>query len=214
MKKIIFLLSLLTGITLSAQDTTNTKFMTAMKKSVAMLDTAKTKSGLQQSLNGFERVAGAAKTEWLPKYYMAYCYLLMSYTDAVSMTDDYCDKADAQLHLADSLSPNNSEIYTLKALAASARIRVSPMSRGAQYGGQSAALTAKAKELDPKNPRPYFLDGQGKYYTPAAFGGGKDKAKPLFEEAIKKYGEFTPYSVVSPHWGKEKAQQMLDECNK
>lgn len=212
MKKFLLLLVVVFGV--SAVHAQNKKFVAAMEKNIAMLDTSKTKEQFQQCFNNFERISNAEKGEWLPKYYMAYCSLMMSYGDETSKTDDYCDKADQLLVLADSLSPNNSEIYTLRSLSASARIRVNPMARGAKYGQLSGTLLAKAKELDANNPRAYLLDGQGKFYTPPAFGGGKDKAKPILEEAVKKFAAFKPASTIAPNWGEARAKQMLEACNK
>jgi hypothetical protein len=53
-----------------------------------------------------------------------------------------------------------------------------------------------------------------KFYTPPAFGGGKDKAQPLFEEAIKRYKAFKPANSIMPTWGEKKAEEMLAECKK
>lgn len=197
-----------------AQTDTTSKFYLAMKKQVAMIDTARTLPTYQQAYNGFERISNAEKKEWLPGYYMAYCLIMESYMDDSKKTDDYCDKATNLLNRADSLSPDNSEILVLRALCASARIRVNPMSRGAKYGKESNEWLAKAEKADSLNPRIYLLRGQGLYYTPAAFGGGKDKAQPVLEESLRKYDAFKPASGIHPNWGRPRAVQMLDECKK
>jgi len=212
MKKTIVLLAFLLAAGISqAQDK---KFTAAMEKQLAAMDSSKTKEQFQASFNAFERIGNAEKNEWLPKYYMAFCSLMMGYMDDTRKTDDYCDKADQLLALADSLSPNNSEIYALRSMSASARIRVSPMTRGAKYGQESGVLLAKAKELDASNPRVYLLEGQGLFYTPPAFGGGKDKAQPVLEDAVKKYEAFRPASSIHPAWGLPRAKKMLEECRK
>jgi hypothetical protein len=191
------------------------KYVTAMEKNVAILDTTGSMNGYQQAANSFERVANAEKKEWLPSYYIAFCNVMMAGIESKGdMVDAYCDKADRYLDIADSLSPNNSEVYTLKALVNSMRIKVNPMGRGAKYGTESGMNTSKAKELDPTNPRPYLLEGQGKMYTPPAFGGGKDKAVPILEEAVKKFEAFKPASKIAPHWGEAHAKKMLEECKK
>ena len=66
-------------------------------------------------------------------------------------------------------------------------------------------------KFNKKNPRPYFLDGQSKYYTPAAFGGGLDIALPLLEKSLKYYDEFEakPYW---PDWGKEDCKFLYDKA--
>lgn len=185
-----------------------------MEKNLKMMDTCRSIPAYQQTANAFERIAGAEKKEWLPPYYTALCNAFMASMSSGDKIDEYCDIADKYANKADSLSPNNSEVYALRSLICSQRIGVNPMMRGAKFGGKSAELNAKSKELDPTNPRPALLAGQGKFYTPPQFGGGKDKALPLIEEAVKKYEAFKPASTISPVWGKERAKQLLDECNK
>jgi hypothetical protein len=220
MKKIFFFAIILFSVTVVAQtsDTTkkamNPKFVAAMQKQVDILDTAFNPVVLQNCYNAIERISNAEKGEWLPDYYMAYCLIMQSYSAETSQVDDYCDKADQLIKRADSLSPKNSELYVLHSMSAGARIVVSPMKRGAKFGKISSAYLDTAQTLDANNPRIYLMRGQGYYYTPPAFGGGKDKAKPVFEDAITKYGTFIPPSTIHPHWGKARAQQLLDDCNK
>ncbi|MFI5150334.1 MAG: tetratricopeptide repeat protein [Bacteroidia bacterium] len=198
-------------LTVSAQ---NKRFTASMEKNIKMMDTCKSAPSYQQVANGFERIANAEKKEWLPSYYASLCHVFMATSMTGDKIDEYCDIAERFATKADSLSPNNSEIYALKALIYSSRIGVNPMLRGAKFGGMSGEASAKAKELDPSNPRPYLLQAQGKYYTPPQFGGGKDKALPLFEEAVKKYDAFKLISPINPNWGKERAKMLLEECQK
>ena len=157
MKKILSTLILL-SVTVFAFSQ-NPKYVAAMEKNITVLDTTRDAIQLQNLANNFERIANAEKAEWLPNYYIAYCYVNMTYAAKGDQIDTYCDKAEKFLHLADSISPNNSEIYTLKAQIASARISVNPMSRGQKYGTISGDFREKAKELDKTNPRPYYLEG-------------------------------------------------------
>ncbi len=99
-------------------------------------------------------------------------------------------------------------------MIASAHMMVDPQSRYMQYGAASAESMKDAQELDPTNPRPVYLEAQAKFYTPAAFGGGKDVAKPLFEKAIKMFDTFKPATELHPSWGKSAAQYFLAMANK
>jgi hypothetical protein len=179
-----------------------------------MMDTCTKISSYQQTANAFERIANAEKKEWLPSYYAALCNAFMASLSSGDKIDEYCDISEKFAGKADSLSPNNSEVYALRSLIYSQRIGVNPMLRGAKFGGRSGEMNAKAKELDPANPRPYLLDAQGKFYTPAQFGGGKERALPLFEEAVKKFEAFKAASTIAPDWGKQRANMLLDECRK
>ena len=212
MKKILSLAAIL-SITLftSAQ---NKKYIAAMEKNVIALDTTRDGLQLQNLANNFERISSAEKTEWLPSYYAAYCYVNMTYSTKGDQIDTYCDRAEKFIKVADSISPNNSEVYTMKAQIASARISVNPMSRGQKYGMESAELREKAKEFDKTNPRPYYLEGTGYFYTPAMFGGGKDKAKPVFQKALEMYETFKPASSIAPNWGKNSCNYFIKECDK
>jgi hypothetical protein len=211
MKKLLILTTLMAGsLSSSAQ---NQKYINAMEKNIATLDTTRDAAALQNLANNFERIASAEKSEWLPNYYTAYCYCNMTYSVKGDQIDVYCDKAESFLKKCDSINPNNSEIYTLKAQIASARIGVNPMSRGQKFGTLSAELREKAKELDKTNPRPYYLEGTAYFYTPPMFGGGKDKAKPAFEKALKLYDTFKPASSISPNWGKRSTEYFLKKCD-
>jgi hypothetical protein len=211
MKKLFFLTTLVAAcLSTTAQ---NKRYINAMEQNIAALDTTRDAAKLQNLANNFERIAGAEKGEWLPNYYTAYCYVNMTYSVKGDQIDTYCDKAEWFLNKADSVMPNNSEIYTLKSQIASARISVNPMSRGQKYGTLSGELRDKAKELDKTNPRPYYLEGTAYFYTPPMFGGGKDKAKPSFEKALKLYETFTPASTIAPNWGKKSTEYFLKKCD-
>ena len=211
MKKIIIIIALI-GIN-NISNAQNPKYIATMEKNIAVLDTTRNNEQLQSLENTFERIASAEKTEWLPAYYAAYCNVNMTYNVKGNMIDTYCDKAETFINKADSISPNNSEIYALKAQIASARISVNPMIRGQKYGTQAGELRQKAKDLDKTNPRPYYLDGMAYFYTPAAFGGGKDKAKPAYVKALELFETFKPASSIAPHWGKKSAEYFLKKCS-
>jgi hypothetical protein len=94
----------------------------------------------------------------------------------------------------------------------SARIGVDPMSRGMKFGMEASKLLTQAKEKNPANPRIYLLMGQNKFYTPEAFGGGKKAAAEYFTLAVEKFAAFKPVDELSPTWGLESAQKMLEQC--
>ena len=216
--RILLSASLLLTLTISAQldtlPTAKSKYVVGMEKQVTILDTAFTPATMIKCYNSFERIANVEKGEWLPNYYMAYCLVMQAYQVESSQVDGYCDRANSLLDRADSLKGDASEIFVLRAMAASARIMVDPRSRGAKYGMMSSTLLDSAQVHNANNPRIPLTRGSGVFYTPPMFGGGKNKAKPLFEDSIKKYETFVPVSTIAPHWGKFRAQQMLNECNK
>jgi len=211
MKKLI-LLSILLISALSTQAQEDDKFTRTMKSILSYLDTAQTKSTYQKSANKLERIAEAEKDEWLAYYWAAYCnVMLMNYEEDQDKGKQLLDKTDVFLLKADSLSPNNSEIYVLRGWWYSSQMRFggSPM----KYGPLSGQAMDKAIELDGNNPRAYTMKAIGVFYTPSAFGGGKDKAKPIFETALKKFETFLPASEIHPDWGEEFTLEMYKKCD-
>ena len=203
---LLFAFSVVTGI--YADD----KYEKAVKKNLEKMDTCRTAADYMAVANAFERIALAENNKWLPYYYASLNYVLASYSDSSSSQKDlYLDKADRFINAADSLVPNNSEIYTLKGMIAQARMQVDPMSRWQKYGGEAQFNFQKAMEADSLNPRPEYLIGVGVFYTPKHFGGGPDKAKPILENSLRKYGLFVPASDLMPRWGKQMVEQLLKQ---
>ena len=191
------------------------KFKTAMQKNISQLDSAVAKNSMGDLANNFERIGDAEKTQWLPYYYAAYCNVMSAYlqTDKTK-TDAIADKAEALLTKAESLNgKENSEIYVIKSMIASSHMMVDPQTRWQNYGEPSSTAMNKAKALDPSNPRPVFLEGQAKFYTPESFGGGKAPAKELFTKALQMFDTFKPKSDLDPAWGKMSTQYFLSQCN-
>ncbi len=210
MKNVIIYLFALTAMTVSAQDA---KYTSAMEKIVSQLDTAKAQVNIQNANNTLERISTANPGEWLPLYYQSFCNIMLGMRQEENgKKDEYYDMAEKQINKADSISPNNSEIYVMRAFVLSMKISVDPASRGRKYGMESSALTAKAIELDKENPRAYLMKGQGVMHTPSAFGGGADKALPFLEDAVAKYKTFKPKSSIMPHWGEARANEVLENC--
>ena len=212
MKKTIIYLFVFVAVSVFGQDA---KYMKIMQSSIAVLDTAKEMSVWQNTNNTFERIGNANPGEWLPLYYQSFSSVMMGIKQTENgKKDEYYDRAQILVEKADSMNPNNSEIYVLKALINSMKISVDPMTRGQKLGMQSAMLNSKAIELDKENPRAYLLKGSGLMYTPPQYGGGNDKALPVLEEAVAKFKTFKPSSTIMPHWGESRAIEVLEQCKK
>ena len=212
MKKLLFILML--TIFASSTFAQSEKYNTAMKKNVAMIDSAfQNPDAFLNLANTFERIGTAEKNQWLPYYYAAYTRINYGFMQKEqSGNDEIADKAEELVMKADSLQPNNSEISCLKCMIASIRLMVNPPARFMQYGPLSDKMLKMAKEQDPTNPRPYMLKGQGLKFTPEQFGGGCKTAKPELEKAMEKYNAFKPATDLSPDWGKTYTASMLKDC--
>ncbi len=188
------------------------RYETEMRKNIDNISECKTSNDYLKLANKFERIAVAEKNKWLPFYYSSFITVLASYVDSSKLRKDiYLDKADKFLNAADSLNPNNSEIYTLKGMIAQARMQVDPMSRWQKYGTEANNNFTKAMDIDSLNPRPEYLIGVGIFYTPKQFGGGSTAAKPILEKSLMKYEQFVPENDLMPMWGKDQVEDYLKQ---
>lgn len=190
------------------------KYEKEMKKNIDKISECKTPNDYLKLANNFERIAAAEKDKWLPYYYGSFVTVLASYIDSSnSRKDIYLDKADKFINAADSLSPDNSEIFTLKGMISQARMQVDPMNRWQKYGAEANNNFAAAIKLDTLNPRPEYLIGVGLFYTPQQFGGGPKTAKPVLEKSFAKFEKFVPENDIAPNWGKDQVADYLKQIN-
>ena len=209
MKKIIAVFALLTTILVNAQ---SAKYAEAMKKSLSQFDSAKTTQDFQSLSASFERIGDAEKTQWLPFYYAGLALSTAGWADTKLDKDENAEKIKALCAKAEAIE-KNAEIYTIRNMAATQQMVVDPQSRWMTYGQEAATALQKGKELDPNNPRLYYLDAMNIFSTPEQFGGGKEKAKPLFEKAVSLFKTENPKPMY-PHWGQKQAEDKLAECSK
>jgi tetratricopeptide (TPR) repeat protein len=211
MKKIIISGVLILATLFSFAD--DKDFIKAMENNIKELNAAKTASDFQALANNFERIAEVKTDNWLPLYYVAYSYLNMVFSEGNEAGIDMTlDKAEAYLNKARELSPENDEIEILQGWIYQGRIQVDPMGRGQMYSEKAAVAFGKAKNINPDNPRIYFMIGQNVLYTPEMFGGGQEAACPYFREAAEKYESFEPETTISPNWGKEYNNRLYRSC--
>jgi len=93
---------------------------------------------------------------------------------------------------------------------------VAPTSRHGKYGAIANAYFATAKKLNPNNPRLYYLQGNSLFYTPKLFGGGPEKALPLYQKAEQLFADDTGNmlkDIHTPYWGKEVNEYMMKQCH-
>jgi hypothetical protein len=207
MPKAILALALLISITGSAQ---SDKYNQVMQKNVALLDSAKNPEELQSLAGTFERIGDAEKTQWLPYYYAALAQTWIGWNPAVKDKDANSQKINAYLAKAEAIE-KNAELYAVENMSATQQMLVDPQSRYMTNGKDAADALQKGMQVDPNNPRLYYLQGMSLFGTPPQFGGGKDKAKPLFEKSIALY-KAAQTKPLYPHWGQHEAENMLAQC--
>ncbi|OYW78508.1 MAG: hypothetical protein B7Z27_07345 [Sphingobacteriia bacterium 32-37-4] len=188
------------------------KYESAMQNGLSKMKESKTPDEMSAVASFFERVGDAEKNQWLPYYYAARNYTIAAFMNPASDKDKVAEKVNELITKAEAIENNNAEIFCLKQQVAVMQLVVDPMSRWQSYGAIAAEAIAKAKVIDPNNPRPYLLEGQYLMNVPEAFGGGKAVAKKLFEKSVELFENFKPASVLHPSWGKEQAAQLLAAC--
>jgi len=166
--------------------------------------------------NRFGLIASKWNDEWITQYYAAYSKTILSYLEKdENKKDVYLDQADKYLeNIKVLLKTENDEVYMLAAMIANARIAVKPGSRWKKYGDIFDENIAKAKNLQPNNPRICYLQGMSKYHTPKMFGGGAKNALTFFEKANELYKNESSNDILKPYWGKKQNSDMLVQCKK
>src|SRR6185503_6608883 len=99
----------------------------------------------------------------------------------------------------------------LQAYIANARLAVKPMVRYKKYGDIFDNKLEAATQLNPNNPRIYFLKGLSTYHTPKAFGGGASRALPFFEKASGFFSNEQQEDLSKPFWGRGMNTYYLHE---
>lgn len=214
MKKYLFLLLAVGSLQLAAYSQSD-KYVAAMKSTLALFDSAKTAEDFNKMANTFERIGDAEKTEWLPYYYAGLSLSTAGWMPDFKDKDANAARINAFCDKAESLAKNNadkSEIEAVRNMSATQQMLVDPQSRWATYGKSAGDAIQKGMQLNPSNPRLYYLQGMSLFGTPTQFGGGKDKAKPVFEKAVALYKEEKPGQFY-PKWGQKQAEDMVLQCN-
>ena len=200
------------GAAAPAASNAYTAMMTA---TIAEQNAVKTPADVQANLAKMERAVAAAPAAWEPRYYQARAYLKLGFAGKDGDAQDKLfDQAEAALNAAKKLAgADQAELLIMQAYVLQGRIMVSPMTRGVVYTGRVQEALGQAKALSPNNPRVYLLLANDLFYRPAFFGGGAEKARPLYERAKALFGTFRPATVLSPTWGEKNTDSALAQMN-
>ena len=213
MKKFIFFLVAVTSLQLTAFSQSD-KYTATMKKTLALFDSAKTVEDYTRLANTFERIGDAEKTQWLPYYYAGLALSSAGWMETLKDKDANATRINAICDKAESIATadaDKAEILSIRNMSGTQQMMVDPQTRWMSYGQTAGQNLEKALKLDPNNPRLYYLQGMSLFGTPTQFGGGKDKAKPVFEKAVQLYKAAKPKELY-PTWGQKQAEDMIVQC--
>jgi hypothetical protein len=211
MKKVIVICLVLANTVFSAFSQSE-KFAGSMGAALQEMQTAKTPEAMQALASKFERIGDAEKTQWLPFYYAALLKTQMSLKGLGGDKDKVADEASTLLDKAEAIEKENSEIYCVRSMIATAKMLVNPMERYMQYGAIVKSNIDLAIKANPSNPRPYTLNAINLKNTPVQFGGGCNNAKPIALVAQEKFIAFKAASALHPVWGKEIVDGIITDC--
>jgi hypothetical protein len=202
------------ALTLTVMSATAQDFKAPLAKTFWAFDTTMDMNTKVEQSNKLSLVAKKWGNEWVTHYYLAYSKTILSYMEQnAGKRDAYLDEAEKERDEAVSiLSKNNDETFVLSAMIANARMAVDPMSRWQKYGQLFKENLESAKDINPNNPRMYYLQGTSKYYTPKAFGGGKKAAQPYFEKAEGLFAKEEGGDIAKPYWGKVQNSYYISQC--
>lgn len=205
MTKIITVITLFICSLLSAQ----TQFEQGMTKAFGLWKEGKNAEASAM----FERIAGAEKNSYLPNYYVGLVNTLSVFTEKDrTKIDLLLTKAQDALDIEMIKDQSNSELYVLQALIYTGYVVADPMTNGMKYSEKVMEAYAKAKALNPNNPRAVF--GEADFQLGGAKWTGVD-TKPLctqVDKAIELFGTFKPETAFAPKWGIERALEVQKTC--
>lgn len=211
MKKLFLIATVMMAIAANAQ---SDKYVNAMKTNLAKFDSAKTLADFEALAAAFTRIGDAEKTQWLPYYWAGVALSTAGWVDQKLDKDVNSGRIIALCDKAEALTSDNAdkaEILAVRNMAATQQMLVDPQARFMSYGQQAAGYLQKGMSLNANNPRLYYLQGMSVFNTPEQFGGGKAKAKPIFEKTVELY-KAEQAKPLYPHWGDKEAAQMLAQC--
>jgi len=205
MTKIITIITLFICSLLSAQ----TQFEQGMEKAFGLWKEGKNTEASAM----FERIAAAEKISYLPNYYIALINTTSAFTEKdKTKIDLMLTKAQDALDTEMIKDQNNAELYVMQGLIYTAWVVADPMTNGMKYSSKVMEAYAKAKAIDPNNPRAVF--GEADYQLGGAKWTGVD-TKPLcaqVDKAIELFATFKPETSFSPKWGLERALEVQKNC--
>ncbi len=167
----------------------------------------------EEAENLFERIANAEPDQWLPHYYVAQLNSLKSWNvkDGVVLKAQL-DKAQQHLDVAMKISENNPELLIMQAQVLTNWVAFDGQTYGMKYSAKISELYAKAKAIDPTNPRAVFGKAEWDMGSARFFGQDTSPFCADVEKALQLFATFKPETPFSPNWGKDRAEATLKSC--
>jgi hypothetical protein len=212
MKKVI--LSIAVVLVSLASMAQKSEFYKTMGETLGQFAACKNVADFQALGNKFQMIANVEKGEWLPLYYHAHCYILMSFLEPTDATkkDSYLDVAEKSIAKLIEMAPGEAEIYVLQSFYFTGRLVVNPIERGQQYSGLAGQSTGKALAIDPTNPRAKLMKLRMDIGSASYMGLDQNSFCPQAKELLTTWDNFKPKSPLYPSWGKDQVVGIVKGC--
>ena len=158
----------------------------------------------------FDRARQDDHHEEFALYYLALCEYRLATLFAATPGEqaESINRTIEHLKGAIELEDNFSDAHALLASAYGQKLGLKPH-LGMALGPETKRVLEKSKRLDGNNPRVVLLDGMSDYYTPAMFGGDKQRAISKMEHALKLFAKEEIRDSLQPSWGYDEACAQL-----
>ncbi|WP_139957637.1 hypothetical protein [Flavicella sediminum] len=205
MKKIMTILVLSMSLTLTAQGT----YEKGMQKAFGFWSSGKT----TEAANLFERISSAEKNNWLPLYYAAQVRVLSSFglKDETVITANL-KAAQKNIDQAFEISNNNAELLVLQALLHTVWVAFDGATYGPKLSGTVYGLYAKAHKIAPNNPRVVYAKAEWEMGGAKFFGKDITPFCKDIQRSLELFATFELETPFHPNWGKERAEQIANDC--
>ncbi len=212
MKKVIITFAIILAATSGKSQ--NQEYYEAMGESLHKYAQCKSTDDFRALGNRFGLIAANESNQWLPYYYHAHCYIIMSFMEAQGSPnkDLYLDEAEKSINRIIELAPKEADVWALQGMLYTARLVVNPMERGQKYSMMSAQAVGTALGIDPANPRARLLKLQNDMGMAQFFGKDTKEFCQEAELLVKDWDNYTPKSPLHPNWGKSQAEEVVKEC--
>ncbi len=190
------------------------EYYQAMGESLGQYANCRSVEDFQALGNKFSMIANTEKEEWLPLYYHAHCYIIMSFMEPsdTKKKDAFLDVAEKSINRIAEMAPGEADVFALQAMFYTARLVVNPMERGQKYGMLSGQAVGRAMGIDPTNPRARLIKLQNDMGTAQFYGKDTKEFCGQSIDLLAGWDNFAPKSQLHPDWGKDQAQELVNSC--
>jgi hypothetical protein len=190
------------------------KYYQKMGETLAEFGTCSSVEDFQNLANKFRVIASVEKEEWLPLYYEAQCYIMISFMGDLSaeQKDNYLEKASSIIEDMTELAPREAEIEILKAYYLTGSLVVNPPQRAMETTPLIHAAIARALTMEPDNPRALFLRISNEMGTASYFGEDTEPYCTQARELLQKWDNYSLKSPIHPNWGKDEIEGIVNSC--